>query len=100
VGPYLLAATAGSPLIHVFNVREPGGHYHCYGFPPQRPFLPARKERDDYLRKCARAFALDLERVLQLDPLQWYNFFPFWEKPVPPASDLSLTAKPCPSNIG
>jgi hypothetical protein len=31
------------------------------------------------LSECARRFAQDLETVLRRDPLQWYNFYPFWE---------------------
>ena len=79
VGPYAMAASAGAPLVHVFNLREPGGHYRLFGFPPQRPVMPARHLRDAYLRDCAARFAHDLEGIVKRDPLQWYNFFPFWE---------------------
>jgi predicted LPLAT superfamily acyltransferase len=80
IGAYVMAAIAGAPLIHVFNLRERGCHYHFFGFPPQRPVLPAHQERDAYLSDCASHFAADLESVLKRDPLQWYNFYPFWDK--------------------
>ena len=80
VGPYAMAASAGAPLVHVFNLREPGGHYRLLGFPPQRPVMPARHRRDACLRDCAARFARDLEGIVKRDPLQWYNFFPFWER--------------------
>ncbi len=83
VGAYVLAAIAGVPLIHVFSLREPGGHYHFFGFPPQHPQMPPHRERDEYLKNCAVRFASDLESIVRRDPLQWYNFFPFWEKPAP-----------------
>ncbi len=79
VGAYVLAAIAGAPLAHVFNLREPGGHYRFFGFPPQRPQMPPRDQRDAYLRDCAAGFARDLETILKCDPLQWYNFFQFWD---------------------
>ena len=79
IGAYVLAAIAGAPLVHVFSLREPGGHYRFFGFPPQRPQMPAHHERDAYLRACAVKFADNLETIIQRDPLQWYNFFPFWE---------------------
>jgi predicted LPLAT superfamily acyltransferase len=82
VGAYVMSAIAGAPLVHVFSLREPGGHYHFFGFPPQRPQMPPHHERDAYLQKCAAHFAADLETVLKRDPLQWYNFFPFWEQSV------------------
>ena len=82
-GAYVLAAIAGAPLVHVFSLREPGGHYRFFGFPPHRPQMPPHRERDAYLRACAAQFASDLETIVQRDPLQWYNFFPFWETPAP-----------------
>ena len=77
---YVLAAIAGAPLVHVFNLREPDGHYRFFAFPPQRPKLPPHNQRDAYLRDCAERFARDLETMLKRDPLQWYNFFPFWDQ--------------------
>jgi hypothetical protein len=43
--------------------------------------MPPHNQRDAYLAGCAAAFARDLEGVLKRDPLQWYNFFPFWQEP-------------------
>ena len=81
IGAYMLAAIAGAPLVPVFSLSEPGGRYHFFGFPPQRPRLPPHDQRDAYLRDCAARFAADLEIILRRDPLQWYNFFPFWLQP-------------------
>jgi predicted LPLAT superfamily acyltransferase len=79
IGPYVIAAIAGAPLVHVFNLRERGGHYHFFGFPAQRPKMPAHAQRDTYLNECAARFAGHLESIVKRDPLQWYNFYPFWE---------------------
>lgn len=81
VGPYVLAAIAGAPLVQVFSLREPGGHYHFFGFPAVPPHHPPRHERDAHLRNCAAQFAANLESIVKRDPLQWYNFFPFWDEP-------------------
>ncbi len=81
VGPYVLAAIAGAPLVQVFSLREPGGHYHFFGFPPIAPHHPPRQERDAHLRQCAAQFAANLEGIVKRDPLQWYNFFPYWSEP-------------------
>jgi predicted LPLAT superfamily acyltransferase len=67
-------------LIPVFNLREPGGHYRFFGFPPQRPVMPSHDKRNAYLYECATQFAANLESILKRDPLQWYNFFPFWNE--------------------
>lgn len=79
IGAYVMAAIAGAPLVHVFNLREPRGHYRFIGFPPQRPQMPPHDQRDAYLCDCAGRFARDLESIMKRDPLQWYNFYPFWE---------------------
>lgn len=97
VGAYVMAAMAGAPLMHAFSLREPGGRYRFFGFPPQHLELPARHERDEYLKICAGEFARNLETVVRRDPFQWYNFYPFWELTEPP--QLTPKSKPelCPS---
>ena len=93
IGGYVMAAIAGAPLVHVFSLREPGGHYHFFGFPPERPHMPPRPQRDPYLSGCAARFVANMEGVLRRDPLQWYNFYPFWKKPGPPDQSKSLSEK-------
>jgi hypothetical protein len=34
IGGYVMAAIAGAPIVTVFSLRESGGHYHFFGFPP------------------------------------------------------------------
>jgi predicted LPLAT superfamily acyltransferase len=80
IGAYVLAAIAESPLVQVFSLREPGGHYHFFGFTPITPYHPPHHERDAHLLKCATRFATNLETIVRRDPLQWYNFFPYWEQ--------------------
>ena len=97
IGAYMLAAIAGAPLVPVFSLSEPRGRYHFFGFPPQRPRLPPHDQRDAWLRDCAARFAADLEIILRRDPLQWYNFFPFWREPASqtqPQPGVKLCATP------
>lgn len=95
IGAFVLAAIANAPLVTVFNLREPGGHYRFFGFPAQYPQMPPHKQRDAYLKECATGFARNLEGILRRDPLQWYNFYPFWEQPALPAQ-LKPEPKPEP----
>ena len=78
IGGYVMAAIAGAPLVHAFSLRERGGHYRFCSFPPERPHMPARNQRDAYLAACATRFVTNMESVIRRDPLQWYNFYPFW----------------------
>ncbi|HXD53100.1 MAG TPA: hypothetical protein VN689_14460, partial [Burkholderiales bacterium] len=57
--------------------------------------------RDAYLNNCAVEFARNLETIVRRDPLQWYNFYPFWEKSeLPTLAEPSLKTKcPSPSKI-
>ena len=96
IGAYVLASIANAPLVTVFNLREPGGHYRFFGFPAQYPKMPAHHLRDDYLKSCAATFAQNLEVTLKRDPLQWYNFFPFWDEPAA-APPVKLSAELCPT---
>lgn len=79
IGGYVMAAIAGVPIVTVFSLREPGGHYHFFGFPPVPPHHPPHHQRDAHLRACATQFAERLEAIVKRDPFQWYNFFPFWD---------------------
>jgi len=98
IGAYVLAAMANSPLIMVFNLRERGGHYRFYGFPALHPQMPAHHLRDAYLKNFAIEFAKNLETIVRRDPLQWYNFYPFWEKSeLPPQPEPQSKTESCPS---
>jgi predicted LPLAT superfamily acyltransferase len=100
VGAYMLAAIANAPIVTVFNLRERGGHYRFFGFPAQHPKMPAHDFRDAYLKNCAAEFAKNLETVLKRDPLQWYNFYPFWEQPeLPPQPQPQLKTESCPTPL-
>jgi predicted LPLAT superfamily acyltransferase len=99
IGAYVLAAIAGAPLVTVFNLREPGGHYRFFGSPPQRLEMPPHHLRDAYLRDCATRFARELEGIVKRDPLQWYNFYPFWEpEDSPTQSQSEAVQKPSGAN--
>lgn len=94
IGAYVMASIAGAAMMHVFSHRERGGRYRFFGFPAHHPQLPAHHERDAYLKTCAANFARDLESILKLDPLQWYNFFEFWEDEATAAETAARPVEP------
>jgi predicted LPLAT superfamily acyltransferase len=93
IGAYVMAASAGASLVHVFSLREPGNCYRFFGFPSQHPRMPPHSQRDAYLKSCAESFARDLESILRRDPLQWYNFYPFWDDSNPTGSGNPPSSK-------
>ena len=83
-GPYTVAALSGAPLIHTFAVRRQACSYHLYAYPPQHLAFGRRQDRPKQLEQWASLFVQRLEAHLKNYPLQWYNFYEFWEEPLPP----------------
>ncbi len=78
VGPYLMAAVTGSPVIQIFAMREGVDRYRFFCSPPRTVGNGSRKQRNHEIAACAADFAQRLELVLSDYPFQWYNFYPFW----------------------
>jgi predicted LPLAT superfamily acyltransferase len=88
VGPYVLAALLDCPVHLLFCLRR-AGRNHIY-FEPFAPRIAwQRSERDTVIAACAQRFAERLEHYLGMEPLQWFNFYPFW-RDEPPASPPEL----------
>ena len=78
-GPHAVAALSGSPLIHAFALREGAYAYRFHAYPPERPRFGSRETRSELLREWVLRFVTRLESKLRDYPLQWCNFYPFWE---------------------
>jgi predicted LPLAT superfamily acyltransferase len=79
-GPFVAAAVAGAPLIHAFAIREGTYRYHLRAFPPERVAFGDRQDRARMLREWMGLFVQRLEGTLREHPLQWLNFYDFWER--------------------
>ncbi|RMG07966.1 MAG: hypothetical protein D6731_22700 [Planctomycetota bacterium] len=80
VGPYVLAAASGAPLLHAFCTREGRRRYVFEAFPAQTLRLRSRRRRKEDLRRLAAAFAQRLEDCLRRRPEQWGNLYSLWEE--------------------
>ena len=78
-GPFNVAAVSGAPLIHAFAMREGTYRYHFYAYPHEHLDFARRKQRAGILRASVRRFVKRLEEKLRQYPLQWNNFYPFWQ---------------------
>jgi predicted LPLAT superfamily acyltransferase len=76
-GPYILASLLECPIYTLFCVRQ-GDHYKLDVEKLAGRVLLPRRGREEALAACATAFAQRLERYAIASPLQWYNFFDFW----------------------
>ncbi len=77
-GPYLLAALLGCPTYLAFCLRR-GRRYQAVVEPFAERISARRAERAAMVRQCAQRYAGRLEFYLRQAPLQWFNFYPFWE---------------------
>ena len=71
-GPFLIASRLGVPVIFVYVMKEKNLHYHLYAR------MAEAKHRD--AQGLLNAFTENMEQMLLKYPLQWFNYFDFWEK--------------------
>ncbi len=82
VGPFNLAARFGVPVSIVFALKESKTHYHFYASPPVEIPRPAGlKARETILHDNVVRYAAQVETMVRQYPLQWFNYYNFWEFP-------------------
>jgi len=78
LGPFLLQAVLGCPMILTGCFRTGPGRYRAAAV----PFAPAgvipRCDRRQYAEELAQRYAFALEEWCVRTPYQWFNFFEFW----------------------
>ncbi|MGF1867150.1 glycosyltransferase family 2 protein [Enterovibrio norvegicus] len=81
-GPFVLASVLKAPVFLLFGLRaqsESGPHFNVYFEPFHDPIVLPRGRREEALQDVVQQYALRLEHYTLLAPLQWYNFFNFWQ---------------------
>ena len=83
IGPYVLAAALKCPSYFLACARLPKRRgkvrFNVTFEAFMDPVVLPRKDRQEALAGLAGQFAACLERALRATPLQWFNFFDFWE---------------------
>ncbi|URC13766.1 lipid A biosynthesis acyltransferase [Flavobacterium sp. B183] len=69
-GPFLIASRLKVPVVFVYVMKEPNLHYHLYAREA------ASKHRDE--KGLLKEYVQSVETILQKYPLQWFNYFDFW----------------------
>ena len=83
-GPFILAAALECPVYLFFCMRHEGGYKVMAEKFADRVLLP-RARRAEELATLARRYAQCLEQLCIAHPLQWFNFFDFWNPRHTPA---------------
>ena len=78
-GAFILGNLLKCPMFLMFCLKQ-NGRYHIYleKFSDRLTFAN-RKDRSKNLNRVVQQYAERLEHYCLLAPLQWFNFFPYWE---------------------
>jgi len=79
IGAYVLAAALGCPVYTMACLHEGDGYRVTFETFTERVVLP-RGSRDAALAEQVQRFARWLELQVTQSPLDWFNFFPFWDQ--------------------
>lgn len=79
-GPFYLAMKYNVPVSFVFAMKEKKKHYHFYATAPVLYQQQTNRQKiDDTLQKIITSYICEMEKMLQKYPLQWFNYYDFWE---------------------
>jgi predicted LPLAT superfamily acyltransferase len=71
-GPFLIASRLKVPVVFVYVMKEPNLHYHLYTREAKV------KHRDEI--GLLREYVESVEKMISEYPLQWFNYFDFWNQ--------------------
>jgi predicted LPLAT superfamily acyltransferase len=71
-GPFLIASRLKVPVVFVYVMKEPNLHYHLYTRAAES------KHRDE--KGLLNEYIKSLEFMIKKYPLQWFNYFDFWDQ--------------------
>jgi predicted LPLAT superfamily acyltransferase len=79
-GPFIMAAKFGVPLIIVFAVKETNKHYHFFAVPPiEVKRTRGEAELEQIVQELLTRYVREFEKVVRAYPLQWFNYYDFWQ---------------------
>lgn len=85
LAPHVLAARAQAPVLMCFGLYEGGNRYRIV-FTEFGP-AAATSSRGEALRPAVARYAERLEAEARRRPLNWFNFYPYWDPPQAPGSE-------------
>jgi predicted LPLAT superfamily acyltransferase len=80
LGPYYLAASLKVPVCFVSTMKESTRHYHFHSTEPLYVTNQnsTRKTLHNDVKVLAEKYAANLESIVKRYPLQWFNYYDFW----------------------
>ncbi|MEI7995722.1 MAG: hypothetical protein WCH01_12555 [Methylococcaceae bacterium] len=77
-GPIILAFLMKCPVYTVFCLKQQGKHVIYFDYFSEMLKLP-RKTREQAMQQIIQRYAECLQAYCLKEPLQWFNFFDFWQ---------------------
>jgi predicted LPLAT superfamily acyltransferase len=81
VGPFVLAAISGAPMIATFNMQIGPRTYELIAFDAQTYAFDRSRPKPEQLVTWVQDYVRKLETVVRKHPFQWFNFYDFWARP-------------------
>jgi len=78
-GPFLLGYTFRSPVSFVFAMKDRAFDYHYYASPSKI----YTGQRENAVSEMLGAYIREMEQMIRRYPLQWYNYYDFWNDDSP-----------------
>jgi len=86
VGPWLLAHSLKVPVVLCIGLYQGPGRYRLVFEPLAEQVVVPRHARQQALDQWIGRYAARLEHYVRQAPMNWFNFYPFWQQPVVPLS--------------
>ncbi|WP_347253806.1 glycosyltransferase family 2 protein [Leminorella grimontii] len=77
-GPFILAHVLRCPVYLMFGLK-PDGQFRIHFEPFANPLSLPRAERQQALQEAVERYAKRLEHYCLTSPLDWFNFYDFWQ---------------------
>jgi predicted LPLAT superfamily acyltransferase len=78
-GPFILASLLECPVFLLFALHN-GEQYNIVLEPFSEKIVLPRRQRETLLQTVIQQYAARLEHYCRLTPLQWFNFYNFWQR--------------------
>lgn len=77
LGPFILASKFKVPVSFVFAMKESSTHYHFFATPVKQYNV---EQKGELINKMTDEFVHEMEAKVRSYPLQWFNYYNFWQK--------------------
>lgn len=79
-GPFYMATKFQVPILFVSAMKKSRSHYYFHTTKPKvYPYTRNPRKRNEQLKIIIGDYIQEISRMLDLFPLQWFNYYEFWE---------------------